>query len=225
MDPVTIAAILSGGSAIANLIGGLGQKDPEKIYQERVKAALEYLQNAFSGYEISARSRAAEDVGQAQRIGARQAASHGYTGGAAPFTSPAEASISARLAQTLESIRNSKTLSLANVKMSGLDFPIINKPNAFQYVGQLLSSGSDIMGTIAKGQAAEKAMSVSDDFHNYMSGASSRLTGQTKLDGLLNRIGDIGAPAKGTDYASNFFTFGDPFRPSKVQSPLYFGRN
>jgi hypothetical protein len=60
-----------------------------------------------------------------------------------------------------------------------------------------------------------------------MNNAISGKAGQRPLDGSTNAIGALGAPVKGTNIASNFFTFGKPFRPANAQSPLFFsgGRN
>lgn len=189
MDPLTIGALAATGiGGLANLIGGIGQPNPEEIQRKRIQDALAYINDLFSGMNFEARTAANANLRQVRQLGARQAAAAGYTGGAAPFTSPGEASISARLDTALENIRNSKGSAAAQVRLGQLDFPIINKPNAWQYLGTLFNTG----GKVAATMGAINSM-PGDTNYEFDSGLK-RLTGQTALDGAKNRVGDVMSP-------------------------------
>ena len=221
MALIPIAIGLQAASGIASAIGSASRPDPNVEYQRRIREALEYLQNTYKGLEIQTKSQAERDMGQVRRIGARQSAALGYTGGAAPFTSPGEASIASRLDNALQSLRSNRFGAMANLKASGIDAPIYSKPTAMEYFGAILGAGSNVASTIGANQAS-KAMT--DDSFQSFENFKSRMAGQNVLDGKTNRIGDLGAPVAKSSIASNYFTFGTPNRPTTIASPLYFGR-
>ena len=252
MPLLEIALGLQAAGGIASAIGSASRPDPNKEHQRRIREALEYLQNAFSGLEIQTKSQAERDMGQVRRIGARQSAALGYTGGAAPFTSPGEASIASRLDNALQSLRSNRAGAMANLKSSGVDAPIYSKPTAMEYFGSILTAGGDILGKPTPADPNATAYSAFDDFRARMAAGTamggtlagnqtsqtalgdsfksfedfrSRMAGQNTLDGTLNRIGDLGAPVAKSSIASNYFTFGTPSRPTTIASPLYFGSN
>ena len=221
MALIPIAVGLQAASGIFSAIGSASRPDPNVEYQRRIREALEYLQNTYKGLEIQTKSQAERDMGQVRRIGARQSAALGYTGGAAPFTSPGEASIASRLDNALQSLRSNRFGAMANLKASGIDAPIYSKPTAMEYFGAILGAGSNVASTIGANQAS-KAMT--DDSFQSFENFKSRMAGQNVLDGKTNRIGDLGAPVAKSSIASNYFTFGTPNRPTTIASPLYFGR-
>lgn len=222
---VPIAIGLQAAGGIASAIGSASRPDPNQELQRRIREALEYLQNTYKGLEIQTKSQAERDMGQVRRVGARQSAALGYTGGAAPFTSPGEASIASRLDNALQSLRSNRFGAMANLKASGIDAPIYSKPTAMEYFGAILGAGSNVASTIGANQTSQTALGDSfKSIDESIAGISSRMNGQNTLDGKLSRIGDLGAPVAKSSIASNYFTFGTPNRPTTIASPLYFGR-
>jgi hypothetical protein len=225
MDPFTIAGLgLTAVKGIADLIGGAKQPDPEEIYRKRLAEAMSYLNNAFSGFEIAARTGAERQLAQARRIGGRQQAQLNYTGGPEAFTSSAEASITDRLDATMQDIRAQKTASIANLQVQGLDFPIITKPNAWQTLGAVAGTAGAIAGGVGlMGMSNKNTEDLNAQLEKSVNSVTSSLGGQTQLEGSMNRMGDYGAPAPKSNYAYNSLIFGSAGGPQQ-NAPLSFSR-
>lgn len=142
--PVAIAA--AAGSAIAGIIGANNRVDPEAIQRERIRLALDNLDKFYTKQRERTYKLAERDKSLARSSGGRQAAAIGY---ATPgvFTAPALGNISRQTSGMIESLDAQQESGRARIENSMLDFPIINKPGAWDYLGGALGEASKIAGT------------------------------------------------------------------------------
>lgn len=229
---------IEAGSGLLNLLGGIfgGGPDPEEIFKMRMDLARKATERYFSDQEARIRKMAMRDMSVARQRGGREAAALGLTTTASSFTAPLEGQVNRTLSQQLDSLLAQKSASLANLQAEGLNFPIIQKPNALQYGGQLLGSLSQVLQKKnALDQGAFNANDYIDALYNrYMSAGMGTGMGQNQTMSQINRLASLGdslpynpspgtgVPSRPVNWASQYFTFGNA--GNQYGDLLYRGR-